>query len=154
MRTRSSGSRPNSDRVRVENPFLKERAAVRNKYQRKERKSNHKFEVVGGQELMVRVPLSRHPLHRADPPIVAHIALATDCCWLLRTAGSRCFSRSRSLPQHSPPLADSSAWTVRPPGVPAPLAAAFRLQPLRWTATGLLEAERKFRRIKGYQEIL
>jgi putative transposase len=30
---------------------------VRNKYQRKERKSNHKFEVVGGQELLVRVPL-------------------------------------------------------------------------------------------------
>jgi len=27
-------------------------------------------------------------------------------------------------------------------------------QPLRWTATGLLEAERKFRRIKGYQELL
>jgi hypothetical protein len=27
-------------------------------------------------------------------------------------------------------------------------------QPLRWTATGLLEADRKFRRIKGYQEIL
>ena len=25
-------------------------------------------------------------------------------------------------------------------------------QPLRWTATGLLEAEKKFRRIKGYQE--
>jgi hypothetical protein len=30
---------------------------VRNKYQRKERKSNHKFEVVGEQELLVRVPL-------------------------------------------------------------------------------------------------
>ena len=30
---------------------------MRNKYQRKERKSNHKFEVVGGQELLVRVPL-------------------------------------------------------------------------------------------------
>jgi hypothetical protein len=29
-----------------------------------------------------------------------------------------------------------------------------RDQPLRWTATGLLEAEKKFRRIKGYQEIL
>jgi hypothetical protein len=29
---------------------------VRKKYQRKERKSNHKFEVVGGQELLVRVP--------------------------------------------------------------------------------------------------
>jgi hypothetical protein len=27
-------------------------------------------------------------------------------------------------------------------------------QPLRWTATGLLEAEKKFRRIKGSQEIL
>jgi hypothetical protein len=30
---------------------------VRNKYQRKERKSNREFEVVGGEELMVRVPL-------------------------------------------------------------------------------------------------
>ena len=30
---------------------------MRKKYQRKDRKSNHKFEVVGGQELMVRVPL-------------------------------------------------------------------------------------------------
>jgi hypothetical protein len=30
---------------------------MRNKYQRKERKSNHKFEVVGGQELLVRVLL-------------------------------------------------------------------------------------------------
>ena len=30
---------------------------MRNKYQRKERKSNRKFEVVGGEELMVRVPL-------------------------------------------------------------------------------------------------
>jgi putative transposase len=37
--------------------LLKERAAVRKKYQRKDRKSNHKFEVVGGQELLVRVPL-------------------------------------------------------------------------------------------------
>jgi hypothetical protein len=27
-------------------------------------------------------------------------------------------------------------------------------QPLRWTDTGLLETEKKFRRIKGYQEIL
>jgi putative transposase len=30
---------------------------VRKKYQRKDRKSNQKFEVIGGQELMVRVPL-------------------------------------------------------------------------------------------------
>ena len=30
---------------------------MREKYQRKERKSNHKFEVVRGQELLVRVPL-------------------------------------------------------------------------------------------------
>jgi len=35
------------ERVRVENPFLKERAAVRKKYQRKVRKSNHKLEVLG-----------------------------------------------------------------------------------------------------------
>src|SRR5690349_19861530 len=54
---RSSGSRPNSIRVRVENPFLKERAAVRKKYQSQERKSNHKFEIVRGQELLVQVPL-------------------------------------------------------------------------------------------------
>ena len=30
---------------------------MRKNYQRKARKSNHKFEVVGGQELLVRVPL-------------------------------------------------------------------------------------------------
>jgi hypothetical protein len=30
---------------------------VSKKYQRKERKSNDKFEVVGGQELLVRIPL-------------------------------------------------------------------------------------------------
>ena len=30
---------------------------MRKNYQRKERKSNHKFEVVRGQELLVRVPL-------------------------------------------------------------------------------------------------
>jgi hypothetical protein len=30
---------------------------VRNKYQRKNRESNHKFEVVRGQELLVQVPL-------------------------------------------------------------------------------------------------
>jgi hypothetical protein len=30
---------------------------VKKNYQRKERKSNHKFEVVRGQELLVRVPL-------------------------------------------------------------------------------------------------
>ena len=30
---------------------------MRKKYQRKDRKSNHKFEVVRGQELLVRMPL-------------------------------------------------------------------------------------------------
>ena len=30
---------------------------MRKNYQRKERKSNYKFEVVGGQELLVQVPL-------------------------------------------------------------------------------------------------
>src|ERR1700746_2990716 len=33
----------------------------------------------------------------------------------------------RSLPQHSPLLVDSSVWTTRPPGAPAPLVAVFRL---------------------------
>ena len=27
-------------------------------------------------------------------------------------------------------------------------------QALRWTATGLLEAERKFRKVKGYRELV
>jgi hypothetical protein len=37
----------------------------------------------------------------------------------------------------------------------APMSATSRQnQPLLWTAAGLLEAEKKFRRIKGYQEIL
>jgi hypothetical protein len=30
---------------------------VRKNYQRKAHKSNHKFEVVGGQELLMRIPL-------------------------------------------------------------------------------------------------
>ena len=30
---------------------------MRKKYQRKDRKSNHKFEIVRGQELLVQVPL-------------------------------------------------------------------------------------------------
>src|SRR4030095_14350752 len=53
----SSGSPPNWDRVGVANPFLRERAAVKKKYQRAVRKSNHKLEIVRGQELLVRVPL-------------------------------------------------------------------------------------------------
>jgi hypothetical protein len=36
---------------------------VRKKYQRKNRKSNQKFEVIGGQELTVRVSMAR-PSHR------------------------------------------------------------------------------------------
>jgi len=31
---------------------------VRNKYQRKDRKSNHKFEIVRGQELLVPLPMA------------------------------------------------------------------------------------------------
>jgi putative transposase len=48
---------PEPIRVRVEKSLLKERAAVKKKYQRKAHKSNHEFEVVGGPELLVRVPL-------------------------------------------------------------------------------------------------
>ena len=58
MRKRSSGSRPNSIKAWVEKSLLKERAAVKRNYLRKAHKSNHKFEAVGEQELLVRVPLS------------------------------------------------------------------------------------------------
>jgi len=46
---------------------------VRKNYQRKERKSNHKFEVVEGQELLVQVPLPMaedfggHPIESLAP---------------------------------------------------------------------------------------
>src|SRR6267378_2358635 len=63
----------------------------------------------------------------SGPPIFVRTAPATDCYWRPRTGGSRCSSRSRSLPEHSPLLADSSVWTVRPPCVPAPLVAVSRL---------------------------
>src|SRR5882672_4572136 len=71
--------------------------------------------------------------HRSSAPPDADLlgavrtAPATGCYWPPRTAGSRCSSRSRSLPEHSPPRADSSVWTTPPPCVPAPLVAAFRL---------------------------
>jgi hypothetical protein len=57
LRTRSSGSRPNSGRVRVENPFFEGESRREKELPEERGKSNHKFEVVGGQELMVRVPL-------------------------------------------------------------------------------------------------
>src|SRR6202007_1970897 len=63
----------------------------------------------------------------SDRPIVARIAPATGCYWLLQTAGSRCFSQSRSRPERSLPLADNSASTVRAPCAPAPLVAVSRL---------------------------
>jgi len=43
---------------------------VRKNYQRKARKSNHKFEVVGGQELLVRVPL---PMAEVWAEMQAHV---------------------------------------------------------------------------------
>ena len=54
----------------MENPFLKERAAARKKYQSKERKSNHKFEIVRGQELLVRAPL---PMADVRAEMQAHV---------------------------------------------------------------------------------
>jgi len=49
-------SAPNSDRVRGEKSHYERRAAVRKTYQRRLRKSRT-FEVVGGRELAVRLPL-------------------------------------------------------------------------------------------------
>ena len=54
----------------IENPFLKERAAARKRYQSKERKSNHKFEIVRGQELLVRPPL---PMAEVRAEMQAHL---------------------------------------------------------------------------------
>src|SRR5271169_2791304 len=63
----------------------------------------------------------------SNPSIGGYTTLATYFYLAARTCGPTCLSRSHSLPEHSPPLADSSGWTVRPPCVPAPLVAAFRL---------------------------
>src|SRR5262249_588380 len=45
---------------------------------------------------------------------------------------------SFSLPQHSPPLADSSASTARPPDLLVPLVVVFRLAAVRSSPTPLL----------------
>jgi len=66
LRKRSSRSRPNSIEVLVEKTLLKERAAVKRNYQRKAHKSNHKFEAVGEQELLVRVPLPMAEVRAAN----------------------------------------------------------------------------------------
>jgi hypothetical protein len=47
---------------------------VKRNYQRKERKSNHKLEVVRGQELLVRVPL---PMAEVWPEIQAQVGELT-----------------------------------------------------------------------------
>jgi len=52
-----SGSRPNSDRVRVRTFLLKRRAAVRKTYQGTGSKSKQKFEVMGNGKLLVEMPL-------------------------------------------------------------------------------------------------
>jgi hypothetical protein len=56
---------------------------VRNNYQRKERKSNHKFEVVRGQELMVRVPLPMaevwaEPSRELVESFISHLAMCAN----------------------------------------------------------------------------
>ena len=43
---------------------------MRKNYQRKDRKSNHKFEIVRGQELLVRVPL---PMAEVWAELQAHV---------------------------------------------------------------------------------
>jgi hypothetical protein len=59
--------------------LLKERAAVKKKYQSKERKSNHKFEVVGGQELLVRVPLPMAEVWAEMQAKVEELAGQSEC---------------------------------------------------------------------------
>ncbi len=161
-------------------------------------KSNHKFEVVEEQELLVRVPL---PIAEVWAGMQAEAEEPTGKAGLqiLRAILENEVTRRVGPPHRPNPTAGCVRWGKQPGyvvfgGQKIPLerprvrtregqevelesygqlqrdgklqrvhgAAVARNvkrwregdQPLRWTATGLLEAEKKFRRIKGYQEIL
>ena len=53
---------------------------MRKNYQRKDRKSNHKFKIVRGQELRVRVPL---PMAEVWAELQAQVEELTGQAWLL-----------------------------------------------------------------------
>src|SRR5215472_18835271 len=113
IRPLSSGSRPNSDRVRVENPCLKERAAVGKKYQREVRKSNHKLEIVRGQELLVRVPL---PMAEVCAEMQAQVEQLTGQAGLqiLRAVLENEVTRRVGPPHRPNPSAGCVRWGKQP----------------------------------------
>jgi hypothetical protein len=86
---------------------------VRNKYQRKERKSNHKFEVVGGPELMVRVPL---PLAEVWAEMQAQVEELTGHAGLqiLRAILENEVTRRVGPPHRPNPTAGCVRWGKQP----------------------------------------
>jgi hypothetical protein len=86
---------------------------VRKKYQRKERKSNHKFEVVGGQELLVRVPL---PLAEVWAEMQAQVEELTGYAGLqiLRAILENEVTRRVGPPHRPNPTAGCVRWGKQP----------------------------------------
>jgi hypothetical protein len=69
---------------------------VRKNYQRKERKSNHKFEVVRGQELLVQVPLPMAEVWAVSAILQGSLGPETyiQFCFYKRIRRSRGYCRS------------------------------------------------------------
>ena len=86
---------------------------MRKKYQRKERKSNHKFEVVGGQELLVRVPL---PLAEVWAEMQAQVEELTGQAGLqiLRAILENEVTRRVGPPHRPNPTAGCVRWGKQP----------------------------------------
>jgi len=169
---------------------------VRKNYQRQKCKSNYKFEVVGEQELLVRVPLPIAEVWAERRNVKEYLpencqedydrrmrnAYAMNNYTEAKETLQKIF---RQLERINPSAARSleegleETLTVHRLGIGGVLRRKLATtnpiesclstvqrvarnvkrwregdQPLRWTATGLLEAEKKFQRIKGYQETL
>jgi len=86
---------------------------VRKKYQRKQRKSNHKFEIVRGQELLVRVPL---PLAEVWAEMQAQVAKLTGQAGLqiLRAILEDEVTRRVGPPHRPNPSAGRVCWGTQP----------------------------------------
>jgi hypothetical protein len=92
---------------------------VRNKYQRKERKSNHKFEIVRGQELLVRVLLPMaESVGRDVEELTGQARLQILCAILENEVASISTTTATSIRPHPGAAALHYPWrmqAVRPP---------------------------------------
>jgi putative transposase len=86
---------------------------VRNKYQRDQRKSNRKFEIVGGQELLVRVPL---PMAEVWAEMQAHVERLTGEAGLqiLRAILEEEVTRRVGPPHRPDPAVSCVRWGKQP----------------------------------------